>query len=66
MHRERGWIGEFVEAVDETNVGFFQWLDDVREKIFRHVNVGVADEEDFVFRLAFELNERGNFRVWAE
>ena len=40
--------------------------DHIRKKIRRHAHVGVADENQFVFRRALELEERGHFAVRSE
>lgn len=66
LHRERGRVGERVEAVHEAGLRVAQRLEDLREEVRRHARVGVADDEMFVLREAFEVDEGGDLGVGAE
>ena len=65
-HGGRGGIGQPVKTIDQAGFGIAQRRDDVGEKIRRHAHIGVADENQFVFRQPFKLDERGDFAVGAE
>ena len=66
LHRERGRVGERVEAVHEAGLRVEEGLEDLREEVRRHARVGVADDEVVVLREAFEVDERGDLGVGAE
>ena len=64
-HRGRRRIGEPVKTIDQTDFFIPQRGDDVGQKIRRDAHVGVADEDQIVFRQPFELDKFGGLGVRA-
>ena len=62
----RDGIGQPVKTIDQTGPGIVQRRDHIGQKIRRHPHIGIADQNQRVFRQPFQLDQGGHLAAGAQ